>query len=200
MSPILSARGGLSAGAYGWGAASGGAVASFDSIQTTTLGSSSATVTLSSIPSTYKHLQVRIATRSTDTSYTDNLQFYFNSDTTSANYSSGNKGFSWTNTSYGDSGGGWGSYIGTTASSTPAASASSYHFASYIIDIFDYQSTSKNKIVKYKGGWAYSPYLQGGYTEGIWLNSSTAINSITFDLGNGNFAANSTFSVYGIGD
>ena len=78
MSPILSARGGMSAGAYGWGAASG-AGTSFESIATATGTGSSGTITFSSIPSTFKHLQIRGISRNSANSIGALMQY--NSDT-----------------------------------------------------------------------------------------------------------------------
>ena len=57
MSPLITTRAGASAGAYGWGAASDVAT-SYESIATNSL-SGATSYSFSSIPSTYKHLQIR---------------------------------------------------------------------------------------------------------------------------------------------
>jgi hypothetical protein len=59
-----------------------------------------------------------------------------------------------------------------------------------IIDILDYANANKYKTVKGLSGtyWGAS---------GAWRNSS-AVTSVTVFGSNGNFGANSTFSLYGI--
>ena len=58
----------------------------YDSIATVTLGSAASTITFSSIPSTYTHLQFRVMARDTTTGVTQtSLRWQFNGDT-AANY------------------------------------------------------------------------------------------------------------------
>ena len=74
MSPILESIGSVKG--YGWGALPAGG--SFESIQTITVGTTSqASVTFSSIPATYTHLQLRISNRGGGSTV------QLNSDTTS---------------------------------------------------------------------------------------------------------------------
>ena len=66
---------------------SGKPFSSFESIQTATVGAGgSATISFTSIPGTYKHLQLRAITRDNLGFNTAEVNFTFNSDT-SANYS-----------------------------------------------------------------------------------------------------------------
>ena len=66
----------------GNGAAAGGGT-SYESIATVTVGAGgSSSISFTSIPSTYKHLQIRAITRDTGTSYINNLAGYFNTDST----------------------------------------------------------------------------------------------------------------------
>jgi len=71
MSPILGARGGLSASAYGFTSAVVGP-GDYESIQTVTVGSTSqSSISFTSIPSTYKHLQIRYISRCDRVDVTD---------------------------------------------------------------------------------------------------------------------------------
>ena len=59
----------------------------YDSIATVTVGAGgSASITFSSIPSTYKHLQIRLFGRTTAANVQSYAKLEFNSDTTGANY------------------------------------------------------------------------------------------------------------------
>lgn len=170
----------------------------FVSIASATGTGSSNTITFSSIPGTYQHLQIRITGQSTDTSLNTlvSLITRFNSDT-AANYNyhtmygdgtavtaSGNA----STTSIGIFGTAWRS---TTASNT---------FGVGIIDIHDYASTSKYKTIRsFSGGDANLGTAQERVflQSGSWMSTS-AITSISFELNNGNYATGSTFALYGI--
>lgn len=163
----------------------------FESIQTINISSNTATVTFSSIPSTYKHLQIRMISR-TDQFSVPGLRVRFNGDTAS-NYAlhrlAGNStsafsqsGSSQTNIGmYGPGGG------GTTANM----------FGANIIDILDYTSTNKNKTLRSIGGADYNGGGQIGLYSGLWMNSSTAISSIYLECDT-LFVANSTLALYGV--
>ena len=84
MSPILESIGSVKG--FGWGALVAGG--SYESIQTVTVGAGgSASVTFSSIPATYKHLQIRGILRSSYSPSNTSMRLTFNSDTGN-NYSS----------------------------------------------------------------------------------------------------------------
>jgi len=75
MSPILGATGGLSARAYGFTSVIG-ATNSYESISTVTVGSGgSTTISFSSIPATYKHLQIRAIAKASGTNFNPKMQF-----------------------------------------------------------------------------------------------------------------------------
>lgn len=196
--PILSARGGMSAGAYGWGVLLGGAAASFDSIQTLSGNNSSNTLTFSSIPQTYKHLQIRCLSQNTaGGSGNAAAQLYFNGVNTGTSYS-----WSFLQTSGGTPGA---SYTVSTSSITliglecyPGSTATS---SVGVIDILDYASTSKNKTIRYFGG-ANGNETGGAYAFGISSGTyvdTTAITSISIKNSSGTAFANMTrFALYGI--
>ena len=66
-------------------AAMGSKQSSFESIATVTLSSGSTTIDITSIPSTYKHLQLRILAKTAST-YFDYMYARFNSDAGSNYY------------------------------------------------------------------------------------------------------------------
>ena len=182
------------------GLLSGGAAAetnAFESIATSTVGAGGvASVTFSSIPSTYTHLQVRVLARSARADWGDTLQVRVNGDTGSnyyGHYLLGNGAATFAG-SYGATSGSF--YSGTTA----AGSAPTGTFGGPIIDILDYTSANKNKVFRVLHG-ADNNSTNGavGFLSGAWNNSSTAINSLTFTVFTANnFVQYTQFALYGI--
>lgn len=109
--------------------------------------SSTGAFSLTNIPQTYTHLQIRVYARSTYNS-SENLFMRINNVTTS--FWSGNSiygnGSSVAQASYFSS-----NYADLTG--IPNAAQSSNVFGAYIIDILDYSSSSKNKTIKIIGGY-----------------------------------------------
>jgi hypothetical protein len=174
----------------------GGVANSYESIATTTVGAGgSSTITFSSIPSTYQHLQLRTITRNT-ASATDGTWMRFNSDATSGNYVN--------HDIYGD-GASAGAEALTTSQTgiidTTLLSNASYTniFNISVIDILDYANTNKNKTVRTLSGLDVNG--AGGqilFRSGLWMSTS-AISSITFVArGSGTFAQYSQIALYGI--
>jgi large repetitive protein len=167
----------------------------YDSIASTTVGSGgSSSITFSSIPSGYTHLQLRFVGRSLASAANDSILIRYNSDS-GTNYvihrlygdatgSSGAQGF--TSQTY------------TIAGDMPAATASlSQTVGTSVVDILDYSNTNKNKTTRVLSGRNENGV---GY---IWLNSSlwlntAAISSITVLAANGSLAQYSRASLYGI--
>jgi hypothetical protein len=193
MSPILGARGGLSAKAYGFtSAVAAGALGDYQAIVTATVDSGEASsVTISSIPSTFKHLQLRIFCSDSGTNPDFNIKIQFNSDTGN-NYArhllSGN------GTSASASGSPSTNYIGA-----PYTSNSSTTYGGTITDILNYADTSKYKTARSIGGIDLSGSGYAMFRSGVWMSSS-AITSITFttDAGSASFRRYSQFALYGI--
>jgi len=194
MSPIIGARGGLSASAYGLFAPSL-ATNSYESIATAT-GSGANSVTFSSL-GTYKHLQIRGNIRCTGASGTSLLWWRFNSDSTISNYAmhglggDGSTAFGYQITnSYGMG------LVGSTAHSGSLANA----FTGVIVDILDFGNTNKTKTVRSIRGEDYNGSGEIRLASGVWLSTS-AITSITIgflDNGGSQFATNSSIALYGI--
>ena len=176
------------------GMLAGGAVATdYESIATVTVGAGgSSTITFSSIPSTYTHLQIRALSKST-TAGTANASFtaQFNSDTGS-NYTR--------HALTGD---------GATVSASGAASQTSIRaggnteanstniFAVSVIDILDYANTNKYKTLRTLFGSDLNGSGEINFRSGAWMNTN-AITSVLLTPSSGNFAQYSSFALYGI--
>lgn len=168
-------------------------ITAYESIQTYTVGSGgSATITLSSIPATYSHLQIRVMLRGTAGVAYSSAQLTFNGDTAS-NYS-----FHFL------AGDGSTAYATANASQTQitslycqAASATSGMFGVGIIDILDYTNVNKYKTIRSLTGHDSNGSGNLMLIGGNW-RSLSAINSITIVLGSGSLAEYSSFALYGI--
>jgi len=156
----------------------------YDSIATSVAGVGGTTsVTFSSIPSTYTHLQIRaygiVAAGVT------NLAVQFNGDTAS-NY--------WWHQLYGSGGG--------TGSNNSGASSPFMYMPTFatqpggmVLDILDYTNTNKYKTMRGIGGSDANGSGQLSLSSGMW-NSTAAITSIT--LYGSTFSQYSSFALYGI--
>ena len=168
-------------------------VGDFESIQTFTVGSGgTSTITFSSIPSTYKHLQIRALARSSYSSGTDILYGNLNSDTTAANYAK--------HILYGfgsSSPGSYGSPNDSGYDGMASDSLGSSIFGAYVIDILDYANTNKYKTVRNLNGFDANGsgriYLQSN----LWKNTA-AVSSLTFTNLLGNYVQYSSFALYGV--
>jgi hypothetical protein len=169
----------------------------YESIATTTVGSGgSSTITFSSIPSTYKHLQIRAIARTDRANTYDGGYVQFNSDTTLSNYTlhilSGT-GSAATSEGYSTTGGA-GLQTPTTGGNTILANT----FGPFVMDILDYANTSKYKTIRSIGGFEDNTNARIQLLSGAWLNTA-AITSITLDVINGtNYKEYSSFALYGI--
>jgi hypothetical protein len=165
---------------------------SYESISTVTVGAGgSSSITFSSIPSTYTHLQVRAMSSS---SYSGNTPVFmrFNSDTGS-NYSvHGLQGNGSTASAYYSVPDVW-LYIYRQASPTDLSNAQGVA----VTDILDYKDTNKNKTIRSLGGFDANGSGQMWFLSGAWYNTA-AISSITISPNVGNFQQYSSFALYGI--
>ena len=158
----------------------------FESIQTVNVGAGGATsITFSSIPNTYKHLQIRAYAPSGN--YMD---LRFNGDTTSSNYRA-----------HYLLGVGSGSPIaGTNANAAyfPATGGWSTPWSG-ILDILDYSNTNKNKTMRNFEGYDGN---SGANSEmylisSLWM-STAAISSIVLSRSGASVGQYSKFALYGI--
>ena len=171
----------------------GAPAGAFESIATVTSSGSTGTVTFSSIPSTYKALQLRLMVRCGRSSTVDQLRLQLNGDT-GTNYTR----HLLTGT------GAAATASGTTAATSinllniPAASATADIFGTAIIDIQDYQSTSKNTTIRYVNGQDTNGGGNIYLGSGLWVNTAAVTSIYLEPLNVANFASGSTFSLYGI--
>lgn len=172
-----------------------GDISDFESISTVTVGAEgTASITFSSIPSTYTHLQIRGIGGTTAVTGVRDAQIQFNGDSGS-NYSR-----HWLYT--------FGSTVSALASTDQTAYGYGYMSgtdtgtdvrSATIIDILDYSNTNKNKTVRTLSG---NDRVTNGnsvvvFSSGLW-RSTTAITSISITLTTGTIAQYSHFALYGI--
>lgn len=164
---------------------------SFESIATFLPNSTTGTYTFSSIPSTYKHLELRISALGSASS---SLRLRFNGDTNTANYFS--HGMVSPGTSYIGFNNSGVSYMDINSSqglrtNTPFV---------YIVKILDYTSTSKNKTIESFSG-INTNSTQGntevGIRSGLYVSLS-ALSSITVFASSGNLNTGTSIALYGI--
>jgi len=153
---------------------------SYESIATVTVGAGgSSSISFTSIPSTYKHLQIRYLIRSARATVGDDLAIQVNSDT-------GNN-YAW-HLLYGDGGtAGAGAASSTNKGvlpTAPAASGTANAFGVGVIDLLDYANTSKYKTIRALGGDDRNGAGTFEMTSGLW-QSTTAISGITLLSFNG---------------
>lgn len=161
-------------------------------IEEQVLGTAAATVTFSSIPSTYKHLQIRIVGQGSSGQYElPSLRFNGDTSTNYANHLLFSDGG--TPVSSGEANSAY-IYAGWLSGSAIGAS----NFGASIVDILDYSSTSKNKTVRSLAGMEYSnTNRRVQFASGHWRNTA-AVSSITLGvLASASFSAGSRFSLYG---
>jgi hypothetical protein len=172
---------------------------SYESIQTVVVGAGGQTsISFNSIPSTYKHLQIRAIARDTNAnSQINSLYISFNGV--------GGSSYAWhrlegfgsgtpTRGSVANTGNIW---IGPAATNGYTSGI----FAAHIIDIVDYANTNKYKVIKHLGG--FDTNGQGSepgeiaLTSGLFMSTS-AISSLTITVGSVNQGQYSHFALYGI--
>lgn len=168
-------------------------------IATTTVGAGgSSTITFSSIPDTYKHLQLRIIAR-TDRNVNDGdyLLMRFNSISSTASYYGQHyiRGNGSAVLAAAD-----GTYTASFLERFPALNTTSSIFGVGIIDILDYTDTNKNKVWRSLAGYDGNGDVNANirFASGMLL-STPAISSITITSGtSSNFVQYSSFALYGI--
>lgn len=167
----------------------------FQSIATYTVGASPiTTITFSSIPQTYKHLQIRVIHRDNRTSpAVNNFASNINGDTT-ASYSLHALVAATSVNNYGDPNSTQFDYI-----YQPTAASTANVFGSTIYDYLDYSSTTKNKTVRMTGGYADTSAGHLSMTSGA-LFKTDAITSLNFYPAGGSaqFVQYTQIALYGI--
>ena len=169
---------------------------SYESIASVTVGSGgSSTVTFSSIPATYTHLQIRGIFKGSSSN--DALVLMQCNSDTGSNYAR--------HTLRGN-----GSSASANAQTSQTATVAGFwhptfptpdtnNFGATVVDIVDYLNTNKYKTVRVLSGTDNNnTYGTIVFSSGLWMSSS-AITSLTL-IGpdSGTFAQYSSFALYGI--
>ena len=164
----------------------------------TVANTSTSFISFSNIPQTYTHLQIRIWSRSRNAATYDATYLTPYSTNTGADAAY--------HSLYGS-----GSFVGVngyTAQSyailgyIPALNAASNNWASTIIDITDYSSTSKNKTIRGIYGWDDNGVSSGsplaGFNSAVSISlGTTAISGLRF-LINTAFESGTRIDLYGL--
>lgn len=176
-----------------------GPYGAYDALATVTVPSGGvSSVTFSGIPTGYKHLELRMFAQTNRATYgTDYSLMRINGDSGS-NYSR--------HYLYGDgsSVGAGGTTSGNYAMAPVTGTTTASNFSASIISFLDYASTNKNKTIRALTGDDVNGTVAGYGGElyllsSSWLNSSSAISSITFTVNSGGiFTQYSSFALYGI--
>lgn len=191
--PIVGSFAGASSRAYGLQA--GVLIGDFENIETVTVGSGGATtISFSSIPQTYTHIQLRCLNKGTDsgTVTNGNLLVTFNSDT-GANYASHYLIGNGSSASSGATTSGTFIYAGKRGNA-----ATANIFGVSIIDVLDYANTNKFKTVRYISGVDANGSGEVILGSGHWRNTN-AISSLSIASDTaGGFGQYMSVALYGI--
>lgn len=168
-----------------------GPFGAYDALASVTVGSGGvASVSFTGIPSTYKHLQLRILANATSTAQ---AVMSFNGNTSSSKYSFhaliGN----------GSSASAAGYATGTLGGIVPSPRlGGGSYFGAAVIDVLDYANTNKNKTTRELMGWDGNGSGEVELVSGCYYDTA-AVNSISFIIqGGGNFSEYSSFALYGV--
>jgi hypothetical protein len=164
-------------------------VGNYYSIATTTVGAGGvASITFSSIPSTYTHLQLRVIVRGSA-----NASIYVDSNSDTTNYARHRL-----------TGDGSATASSGVASPTRALFAglngisnTANIFTTVVWDVLDYTNTNKNKTSRYMLGTDYNGSGQIEFGSSVWLSTS-AVTSLTLTPSTGTLAQYSSFALYGV--
>ena len=171
-------------------------MAVIETIATTYLEADAATVTFSSIPATYEHLQLRMNVRTLRTSSLETTGMRLNGDTAS-NYA--------THRIYGQTVSlGAGGEVATTRLYATGQMPTSVQpprtlYGAGLVDILDYTNTNKNTTILFQSGETTSNYPYMTFGSGLWEDTS-AVSTILLYPANGSagFVRGSVFTLYGL--
>jgi len=152
-----------------------------------------ANIQFTSIPSTYKHLQIRGTVRADRAGSTDSVGITFNGVTTGGAYDY--------HILYGDgstvTGGDGVNQNFTYPTITTAGTDLANTFSAMVVDILDYTNTNKNKTVKSLAGYDLNGSGFSWFSSGLSRNTS-AISSIRIAPGSSGWAQYTQIALYGI--
>ena len=167
---------------------------SYDAIGTAVVGSGGATeVIFSSIPQTYKHLQIRSISRDNRASTANSVLIRINGDTGS-NYAyhrligDGSAASASSATSQTE----------TYAYIEPCANSTASIFGTGIIDILDYANTNKTTVVRTLGSNDQNGSGFASLYSGLWNNTNAVTTIRLYPDNSASFVQHTQFDLYGI--
>ena len=176
------------------------AVDAYDLLETEILTGSQASVTFSSLNSTYgstyQHLQIRMVARSDEagSSNARDLRIQVNADT-GANYAAhvlrGDGADVYSNAASSQTS------VATAMAMLPRPSNPTTQFGAAVIDALDVFETTKYTTFRMLGGVKPDGEDQIWLGSGLWMNTN-ALTEIKLFANSGNFGSNSRFSLYGL--
>ena len=169
---------------------------SYESIATVTVGAGgSSSISFSSIPSTYKHLQIRAISRTNRGDTNDFMTVRFNSDSSSV--------YAY-HSLYGTGATAAANDTGTTtgtpwSGATAGGNATASMFGAAIWDILDYENTNKYKTLRLLSGTDQNGTTGRLYFQSNLWQSTSAITTVTIIPTYGtSFTQYSHFALYGV--
>jgi len=161
--------------------------AAMDFLSIVNVNSAVSSITFNNIPQTYSHLQIRAYHQTTSSAESYGQ---FNGDT-GANYK--------IHYMYGSGAGGYASGAGSAVNnfSFNYSGGTGSVFGVSITEILDYTSATKYKVTRSIGGCDTNGAGLAIVYSGLWMNQNP-ITSIKLFQASGNFAAYSSFGLYGI--
>lgn len=167
-----------------------GFTSDFELISTAFGTGSSGVIDFTSIPQTYKHLQIRYTAKNSSTATQINITMNSITSGVYTRHSLLGNGSAVSSTSASASQTSI-QLVESMANSTTANAVNSG-----VIDILDYTSTTKNKTIR--GMYGMADNLTRVYLSSGLYNQTTAVSSVTLTASANNFSSLSRFSLYGI--
>lgn len=172
----------------------------WESIQTITSSSSFASADFTSIPQTFKHLQVRCIMGGSANAFDTNYMFYTLNGDNSANYYTNRYGV--TNSAAGSSVSTGQNQVMPALASYENGASIQYMYGALILDLYDYTNTNKRPVAMSMGGGNlngtsgyYNTAMEG---VGMLNTGNAAVSRITVFHQTGNLKPNSKIALYGM--
>lgn len=162
----------------------------YEAISSTTVGTATASITFSSVPQTYEHLEIRLFARGSAAATLANVTLRINSDTASNYVLSSLEG-----SGTGVSGLRFGASTSLSIAHVSGDTAAANIFGCGIIFFADYANTTGNKTITSISGNDRDGSGSVFFRNGLW-KSNSAISTIELTLSN--FMVGSVVSLYGL--
>jgi hypothetical protein len=166
--------------------AEGGASTAYESIATATGTGSSGTISFTSIPSTYTHLQIR------GLAYNGANNVFIRANSNSSALYSRHSLYGQGSAASAD-----GLATQTEIDTRMYGGYTTNTLSAWTIDLLDYTSTTKNKTFRVFAGYDQNGAGAIVVSSGLW-QSTSAVTTISLICQAGNFGTQTTFALYGI--